>query len=71
MTYFDKLETRSADARAADLAKALPEQVARAKSAAGFAASLADVDPASVTSAADLAALPVLRKSELSKAQAA
>lgn len=70
MTFFDTLETRSADERAADLAKALPGQIARAKSAPGYGASLADVDPAAITSAADLAALPVLRKSELSRAQA-
>ncbi|MGR3761541.1 phenylacetate--CoA ligase family protein [Roseobacteraceae bacterium NS-SX3] len=71
MTYFDTLETRSDDERAADLAKALPEQIARAKSAPGYAEMLADVDPAAIASAADLSALPVLRKSELSKAQAA
>ncbi|MCV2881905.1 phenylacetate--CoA ligase family protein [Actibacterium sp. XHP0104] len=68
--YFDQLETRSADQRAADLAKALPEQIARAKSAPGLAEILGDVDPASVTSVEALAALPVIRKSELSKGQA-
>ena len=71
MTYFDALETRSADERAADLAKLLPEQIARAKSAPGFAALLSDVDPAQITTVADLARLPVLRKAELSAAQAA
>ena len=71
MQYFDELETRSADQRAADLAKALPQQIARAKTAPGIAALLGDVDPASVTSVADLAALPVIRKSELVSAQAA
>ncbi len=70
MSFFDTLETRSADERAADLAKALPEQIARAKSAPGYGASLADVDPTVITGAADLASLPVLRKSELSRAQA-
>ncbi|MBD3677242.1 MAG: AMP-binding protein [Rhodobacteraceae bacterium] len=70
--HFDDLETRSADARAADMAKALPEQIARAKaSAPGMAALLTDVDPAAITSREALAALPVLRKSELGKAQAA
>ena len=34
-TYFDTLETRSADERAADLATALPQQIARAKRQAG------------------------------------
>ncbi len=71
MTYFDALETRSADQRAADLATQLPAQIARAKGAPGFAALLGDVDPAAITSVADLAALPVLRKSDLSAAQAA
>ncbi len=71
MSNFDKLETRSADQRAADLAAALPQQIARAKQAPGFATFLADVDPAAVTSAEGLAALPVLRKSDLVSAQAA
>jgi phenylacetate-CoA ligase len=71
MSYFDTLETRSSDERAADLARALPQQLARAKQAPGYAGMLDDVDPEQVTSVADLAALPVLRKSELSRAQAA
>ena len=71
MTYFDALETRSADARAADLAARLPEQIARAKSAPGFAALLADADAAAIRTVADLATLPVLRKADLSAAQAA
>jgi phenylacetate-CoA ligase len=71
MTFYDTLETRSADERAADLARALPEQLARAKSAPGYAGMLDGVDPAAITSVEALAALPVLRKSELSKAQAA
>ncbi|WP_372604088.1 phenylacetate--CoA ligase family protein [Actibacterium sp.] len=69
--HFDQLETRSPDERAAGLAKALPQQIARAKSAPGLAALLGDVDPDSITSVEALAALPVIRKSELSKAQAA
>jgi len=68
--HFDALETRSADERAADIARALPEQIARAKGLPGYAQTLADVDPAAITSAAALAALPVLRKSELVAAQA-
>lgn len=71
MSYFDTLETRSGDERAADLARTLPQQLARAKQAPGYAGMLDDVDPEQVTSVADLAALPVLRKSELSRAQAA
>ena len=69
--YFDALETRSEDERASGLAAALPEQIARAQALAGYANLLADVDAASVTSAGALAALPVLRKSEIGKAQAA
>ena len=69
MSYFDDLETRSADQRAADLARALPEQIARAKGAPGLAALLGDVDPDAITSAEALAALPVIRKSELGAAQ--
>lgn len=69
MTHFDTLETRSEDERAADLAHALPEQVARAQAAPGYATSLAGVDAAAIRSAEDLVGLPVLRKSELSRAQ--
>ncbi|TMV04787.1 phenylacetate--CoA ligase [Ruegeria sediminis] len=68
--HFDALETRSADERAADMATQLPQQIARAKGAASFAAFLDGVDPQAVTSTEALAALPVLRKSELGRAQA-
>jgi phenylacetate-CoA ligase len=71
MTYFDALETRSSDERAADIAARLPEQIVRAKTLPGYANSLADVDPASIRTVEDLATLPVLRKAELGKAQAA
>ncbi|MFN3954137.1 MAG: phenylacetate--CoA ligase family protein [Pararhodobacter sp.] len=69
-TYFDTLETRSADQRAADLARVLPEQIARAKAAPGLVQPLAEVEPAGVVTVEALAALPVLRKSELTVAQA-
>ena len=68
MSYFDELETRSADARAADMAKALSAQIARARGLAGYAGRLDGFE--GVEKAADLAKLPVLRKSELGKAQA-
>jgi len=71
MSFFDNLETRSEDERVSELARALPAQIARAKNTTGFAALLGDVAPASVASVADLAALPVIRKSELVAAQAA
>ncbi|MDV4144491.1 phenylacetate--CoA ligase family protein [Shimia sp. FJ5] len=69
--YFDTLETRSAQDRAADIAKKLPEQIARAKALPGYAEAFADVDPAKITSVEDLVALPVLRKSEIGAAQKA
>ena len=69
--YFDALETRSSDARAADLAKALPAQIARAQALGCYGGALDGVDASRITSAEALAALPVLRKSELGKAQAA
>ena len=70
MDYFDDLETRSDDERQAVLARLLPEQLARAKTAPGYTGMLDGVDPATITSAGALAALPVLRKSDLSRAQA-
>jgi len=69
--FFDALETRSADERAAGLAAALPAQIARAQALAGYGSGLAGFDASAVTSPASLAALPVLRKSEIGKAQAA
>ena len=57
MTYFDALETRSADARAADLATQLPARIARAKGAAGFAALFGQATAAPAATAADRAAL--------------
>lgn len=67
--HFDELETRSADARDASLAECLPALIGAAMQAPGIAAHLNGVDPASVTSRADLAKLPVLRKSDLGAAQ--
>ncbi|SHE29690.1 phenylacetate-CoA ligase [Ruegeria intermedia] len=70
MTFYDALETRSADQRAAEQSAGLREQLARAKSAPGFAAHFADVDLDAIQTIADLPRLPVLRKSDLSSAQA-
>ena len=67
--YFDALETRSADARDAALMRDLPAALARAMSAPGLAAHLGAVDPATITTRAALARLPVLRKSDLGAAQ--
>jgi len=69
-TFFDDLETRSGDARAADLARALPRQIARAQATSGMGPALAGVDAGAITSIEALASLPVLRKSALTGAQA-
>ncbi|WP_424832199.1 phenylacetate--CoA ligase family protein [Ruegeria sp.] len=69
MTFYDTLETRSADQRTSDQAAALREQLKRVTCAPGFASHLAGLDTDSVQSADDLTALPVLRKSDLIKAQ--
>ena len=69
-TYFDALETRSADERKSALAIRLPQQIAHAKAnTAYFAESLKQIDAASITSTAALAALPVVRKSDLIELQ--
>ena len=68
--YFDSLEIRSADERAAALARALPEQIARAQALPGYGKTLRGFDAARITGPADLAELPVLRKSDLGRAQA-
>ena len=63
--HFDQLETLDAAARERDFFGRLPDFIALALSAPGWAAQLAGVDPNTVTSRAALAKLPVLRKSEL------
>ena len=68
MTFYDALETRSADARAASLAECLPALLTHAQSLAGYG-HFAQFDLASIATAEDLARLPVLRKSELGAAQ--
>ncbi|MFQ5624791.1 MAG: phenylacetate--CoA ligase family protein, partial [Paracoccaceae bacterium] len=68
--FFDDLEARSGEQRAEDMAATLPGIIAWAKSRVpAMAASLDQVDPAAITDRAALAALPVLRKSELVSAQ--
>ncbi|EJN12794.1 coenzyme F390 synthetase [Bradyrhizobium sp. YR681] len=63
--HYDALETREADAREADLFSRLPDVLRSAMNAPAYAERLTGLDPASVTSRAALAGLPVLRKSEL------
>ena len=68
--HFDKLETRSADRRAGDLARALSKAIQSAASnAPGYAASLAGIESGEIRGVSDLAKLPVLRKSDLGAAQ--
>lgn len=69
--FFDALESRTADERAAHYAMILPAQIARAQKLAGYEGRLDGIDAAQVTGAAGLAKLPVLRKSDLGRAQAA
>lgn len=70
--FYDDLETRSLEQRASAVAAALPKQIAHSKaSSPAFGASLADIDPAAITSREALAGLPVIRKSELVALQAA
>lgn len=69
--HFDAAETRSPEARAEDIAQALPAQIARAQALPGYAGTLDRVEASKITCVADLAALPVLRKSDLGKAQGA
>lgn len=67
--YYDELETRDPEAREAALMAALPDAVARAKGAAGYATILEDVQPAAVMSREALSTLPVTRKSDLVEMQ--
>ena len=69
MSFFDDLETRSADQRANDLALALPAQISNAQKLSGYSNALGAVDASAIQTIEDLAALPVLRKSDLVQAQ--
>ena len=68
--YFDNLETRDPEVREAAQLSMLSTLVARAMNdAPGWAQHLSGVDPAAVETREDLAALPVLRKSDLKSQQ--
>ena len=69
--HFDSLETRDPAERERDLMSRLPEFIARAAGAPGWAEQLGGVEPESITSRAALARLAVLRKSELAQRQRA
>ncbi|MBI3699059.1 MAG: AMP-binding protein [Afipia sp.] len=63
--YYDKLESRSASEREADLFARLPGVLRAAAKAPAYGERLKDIDLASIKDRASLAKLPVLRKSEL------
>src|SRR5262245_64420229 len=67
--FYDALETRDAQVRERELFAQLPDAIANAMQAAGWARQLAGVDPKSVTSRKALTALPVLRKADLKELQ--
>jgi phenylacetate-CoA ligase len=69
--FYDTLETRAPEMRERELFSGLPDLIARAISAPGWAEQLKGVEPKSVTSRAALARLPVLRKSDLKERQQA
>jgi phenylacetate-CoA ligase len=69
--YLDDRETRDPAEREADLLRRLPAVVARAMQAPAYAERLKGVDPAQIASREALAALPVVRKSELPALQKA
>jgi phenylacetate-CoA ligase len=69
--HYDKLETRDPERRERDLLARLPGLVMAAMSAPGWAKHLQHVDAELVVSRAALAALPVMRKSELPTMQKA
>jgi len=70
VSHFDALETETPEARAARLYGQLPGLIALAQAKAPGLA-LAGVDAATITDAAALAKLPLIRKSDLIAAQAA
>src|SRR4029453_12249804 len=63
--HYDSLETPNPDHRQLEFSSWLPDLMAIALRAPGWATQLAGIDPHAVTSRAALAKLPVLRKSEL------
>jgi phenylacetate-CoA ligase len=69
--FYDALETREPAAREKELFARLPDAIARAMSAPGWAEHLKGIDPKTVTTRAALAKLPVLRKSDLPAMQKA
>ena len=70
-SFFDDLETRRPEEREAQLFTKLPLLLAKLKAGMpAWAARLADIEPAAISSREALSALPILRKSELTELQA-
>jgi phenylacetate-CoA ligase len=69
--HFDSRETRDPRQRELDLMGHLPGLVANALKAPGWRQHLGSIDPATIVTRADLARLPVMRKSELPALQKA
>jgi phenylacetate-CoA ligase len=69
--YFDDLETRDAQQRERELLSRLPQLIARAKTAPGWAQRLQEASAGDITTRAALAQLPITRKSELKELQQA
>src|SRR5437660_2597401 len=67
--FYDSLETRDPEARERELFSQLPDAIANAMRAPGWARQLGGIDPKSVRSRQALASLPVLRKSDLKELQ--
>ncbi len=67
--FYDALETRDPQTRERALFAQLPDALANAMRASGWARQLAGVEPKSVSSRKALAALPVLRKADLKELQ--
>lgn len=65
----DNLETRTVEARERELMAGLPQLIARAQAAPGWARILAGVNAQDITSRTALAQLPVTRKSDLKQLQ--
>ncbi len=63
--HYDTLETRDPATREREQFAALPEALANAMTAPGWARELSGIDPKSITSRSALAKLPLLHKSDL------
>src|SRR4051794_5191173 len=65
ISHYDALETRDPAERERDLFARLPDVLRKAMAAPAYATHLKGIDPSAITGRAELARLPVLRKSEL------